>query len=178
MAHVVSGKLRKAPFIKTGCGPQGDSTMYAIELSEMIKSWNSDEKFYANYKALFFAKTQAANEFYAKAFVEGSFVSVACEKLKVEQRDHEGTIYVSLQMENPRLEGALPFIDQGAQGNPHAGGWGQPNQPQQPSQQATQQRAPQQNAQPQYNEPPMDFDDDIPFGYIGIAHSNNLLHCI
>jgi len=34
------------------------------------------------------------------------------------------------------------------------GGWGKPQQP-------AQQRQPQQ--QPQYNEPPMDFDDDIPF---------------
>lgn len=52
------------------------------------------------------------------------------------------------------------------------GGWGQPQQPvqqqaHQPVQQAPQkpapQHAPQQQAQPQYNEPPMDFDDDIPF---------------
>ncbi|MFC3025142.1 single-stranded DNA-binding protein [Vibrio zhugei] len=45
------------------------------------------------------------------------------------------------------------------------GGWGQPQQPapqqrQQPMQQPAQQPAQQ---QPQYNEPPMDFDDDIPF---------------
>ncbi|MGL6258552.1 single-stranded DNA-binding protein [Vibrio sp. WXL103] len=41
--------------------------------------------------------------------------------------------------------------------------WGQPQQPaaQAPRQQAAPQNAPQQ--QPQYNEPPMDFDDDIPF---------------
>ncbi|MCQ1060063.1 single-stranded DNA-binding protein [Photobacterium sp. DNB23_23_1] len=51
------------------------------------------------------------------------------------------------------------------------GGWGQPQQPaaapQQnfAPQQQQQQQAPQQQAapQPQYNEPPMDFDDDIPF---------------
>lgn len=51
---------------------------------------------------------------------------------------------------------------------------GQQSQPQQPQQRAPQQPAPQQ----QYNEPPMDFDDDIPFGYIGIAHSNHLLQVI
>lgn len=38
------------------------------------------------------------------------------------------------------------------QARPQQGGWGQPQQPQQ-----------QQSAPPQYNEPPMDFDDDIPF---------------
>ncbi|MDN3608302.1 single-stranded DNA-binding protein [Vibrio ostreicida] len=51
------------------------------------------------------------------------------------------------------------------------GGWGQPQQPMQQNQPAMQQPpvqqpshtpAPQQS-QPQYNEPPMDFDDDIPF---------------
>ncbi|GLO59750.1 hypothetical protein MACH09_02580 [Vibrio sp. MACH09] len=55
------------------------------------------------------------------------------------------------------------------------GGWGQPQQPvQQPAQQQPVQQqpmqsqaapkpAPQQQPQQQYNEPPMDFDDDIPF---------------
>jgi single-strand DNA-binding protein len=39
------------------------------------------------------------------------------------------------------------------------GGWGQP---QQPAKSAQTQQAPQQSV-PQYNEPPLDFDDDIPF---------------
>ena len=58
-----------------------------------------------------------------------------------------------------------------AQGGQSAqqGGWGQPQQPQyqapaQQQQAPAQKPAPQQQpAQPQYNEPPMDFDDDIPF---------------
>ena len=50
----------------------------------------------------------------------------------------------------------------GGQGQ-QQGGWGQPQQPQQQQYSApAQQQAPQQG-QPQYNEPPMDFDDDIPF---------------
>ena len=62
------------------------------------------------------------------------------------------------------------------------GGYGQPQQPaQQPAQQApVQQQAParqQQNA-PQYNEPPADFDDSIPFAPIGLMYSNALMHCI
>ncbi|HAS62967.1 MAG TPA: single-stranded DNA-binding protein [Vibrio sp.] len=60
----------------------------------------------------------------------------------------------------------------GGQGAPMGGqqqqqqqGWGQP---QQPAMHQQQQKAPQQvqqapQQQPQYNEPPMDFDDDIPF---------------
>ncbi|CAM0009305.1 hypothetical protein VPHK367G1_0028 [Vibrio phage K367 g1] len=169
MAHTVSGKLRKAPFIKTGCGPQGDSTMYAIELSEMIKAYNSDEKFYTNYSALFFAKTPAANDFYAKAFAEGSFVVVSCEKLKTDiQQGQDGRTFVKMQMENPRLEGAMPISDMGGQQQQQQG-WGQPQQPQQapmqqqPMQQQQQYNTPPNQSQPQYNAPPADFDDDIPF---------------
>ncbi|CAM0009024.1 hypothetical protein VPHK373_0030 [Vibrio phage K373] len=166
MAHTVSGKLRKAPYIKTGCGPQGDSTMYAIELSEMIKAYNSDEKFYTNYSALFFAKTPSANDFYAKAFAEGSFVVVSCEKLKTDiQQGQDGRTFVKMQMENPRLEGAMPVSDMGGQPQQQQG-WGQPQQPQQapmqqqPMQQQQQYNTPPNQSQPQYNAPPADFDDD------------------
>lgn len=172
MAHVVSGKIRKEPFVKTGCGPNGDSTMYAIELSEVIKAYNSDEKFYTNYSALFFAKTQGANELYSKVFAEGSFVVVACEKLKADiQQGQDGRTFVKMQMENPRLESFLPVSEMGQQ--QQIGNWGQPQQPaQQP-----QQRAPQQNQAPQYNEPPMDWEEEIPFGYIGITN-RKLLNCM
>lgn len=153
MTHVVSGKIRKEPFVKSGCGPQQDSTMYAIELSEVIKSYNSDEKFYTNYSALFFAKTQGANDLYSKVFAEGSFVVVACEKLKTDiQQGQDGRTFVKMQMENPRLESFLPVSEMGQQQ-----GWGQPQQPAQQSQNHPQQRAP----QPQYQPLPGDgFDQN------------------
>ncbi|OTA15065.1 ssDNA-binding protein [Xenorhabdus vietnamensis] len=48
---------------------------------------------------------------------------------------------------------------------PAQGGWGQPQQPQQASQQFSggAPSRPAQSPAPQSNEPPMDFDDDIPF---------------
>ncbi len=160
MAHVVSGIIRKAPFIKDGCGQGGQSKMYAIELSEVTTDYQTKEKSYANYKALFFAKSDAAKGYYDKALAENSFVVVSCEKLKVEQREHNGTVYVSLVMDNARLE-AAKFDDQQ---------WGQPQQ--QPTQQQVnpyqQQQSPQQWQQqqqvakyPQNNE--IDFSDEIPF---------------
>lgn len=163
MSHIVSGKLRKAPFIKEGCGPQGDSTMFIIELAEMNKDWQTQEKSYTNYKAMFFAKTDAAKGYYHKAFAEGSFAVVQCEKLKVDtfQAD-SGVTYVTLNMENARLEGALTVEDQG----------GVPQQPQQqynaPQHQQVQQQQyqqqQQQQAQQQQNNPPQGFDDSqIPF---------------
>lgn len=51
---------------------------------------------------------------------------------------------------------------QGNQGR-QQGGWGQPQQPQQ--------------AQPQYNEPPMDFDDDIPFRDTYARHARSAYAC-
>ncbi|AUR89483.1 hypothetical protein NVP1123O_54 [Vibrio phage 1.123.O._10N.286.48.F3] len=168
MAHVVSGKLRKPPFIKEGVGQDGQSKMYAIELSEMTKDYQSGEKTYTNYKALFFAKTDGAKQFYDKAFEEGSFVVVACEKLKVDVS--ECGQYIRLGMENARLEGALTNEQQGAP----AGGqnWGQPQQPNggQPYNQNPQngqqggnwqQSSPQ--GQQQYTNIPPNFDGDVPF---------------
>lgn len=157
MTHIVQGKIRKAPFIKEGCGPDGMSKMYAVELAEVVKDYKSGEKSYTNYKAMFFAKTQNAQAYYDQALAEGSYIVVSCEKLKIEQREHNGTTYITLMMESPRLDGAN-YPEQGQQ---------QASQQyqQQQRQQAQQQWAnPQQQRQPAYNEPPQDFDDqDIPF---------------
>ena len=163
MAHIVAGKLRKATFIKDGCGPDGMSKMYGIELAEVIKDYKTGEKSYTNYKALFFAKTDAAKGYYDQALAEGSYVVVACEKIKLESREHNGQTYHSLVMENPRLEGAN--YPEAAQNS----GWGQPQQamPQsQPQRQAPQQQRPaQQNHVQQNIQQPQQqqWDSDIPF---------------
>ncbi|HAS6055343.1 TPA: single-stranded DNA-binding protein [Vibrio vulnificus] len=67
----------------------------------------------------------------------------------------------------------------GSRPNPHAGGWGQPQQPSHPapSRQPTAGSHQQHSAPPQYNEPPMDFDDDIPFAPVGLQYPA-LVHCM
>ena len=160
MTHIVQGKIRKAPFIKEGCGPDGMSKMYAVELAEVVKDYKSGEKSYTNYKAMFFAKTQNAQAYYDQALAEGSYIVVSCEKLKIEQREHNGTTYITLMMENPRLDGANYPEQNQQQGQQQASQQYQ----QQQRQQAQQQWAnPQQQRQPAYNEPPIDFSDDVPF---------------
>lgn len=134
--HVVSGLIRKAPFIKSGCGQDGQSTMYAVDLSEMIKGWNGGENTYTNYKAMLFAKSPKAIEFYNKALSEGSFIVLSSDKLKVESRDHNGTTYITLLMDNAQLQGAnYPETAQG---------WSKPVQPNngQPYQQQDQNKPP------------------------------------
>ena len=69
-----------------------------------------------------------------------------------------------MQMLGGRAQGGAP-MGGGQPQQQQQGGWGQPQQPAQQQQYNApqqQQQAPQQQ-QPQYNEPPMDFDDDIPF---------------
>ncbi|HHY0497222.1 single-stranded DNA-binding protein [Vibrio parahaemolyticus] len=57
---------------------------------------------------------------------------------------------------------------------PSQGGWGQPQHPNQGTKYPTNNEP---NNTPQYTEPPMDFDDDIPFAPIGLSASA-LVHCM
>ncbi|MCP3675961.1 MAG: hypothetical protein GY829_16055, partial [Gammaproteobacteria bacterium] len=102
--HIIPGELRKAPFVKQ-VGTQGnEATMFIIELSEMIKDRQTGEKLYTNYSAAIFAKTPAQIDYYNTTLVEGNFIVVNCEKLKVKVSDCKQ--YIKLEMENARLEGA------------------------------------------------------------------------
>ncbi|HFQ5115456.1 TPA: single-stranded DNA-binding protein [Vibrio vulnificus] len=63
----------------------------------------------------------------------------------------------------------------GSKPNPHEGGWGQPQQPKPAAgvKQGNGNHPPHQvppSNKPLYNEPPMDFDDDIPFARLGLQH--------
>ena len=197
--HIVHGELRKATYIKSGVGKDGQSTMFGIELSEMIKDYKTGEKTYTNYKAILFASSPAHVDYYNSALVEGNFVVVNCEKLKIEVS--ECGQYTKLFMDNARLEGS-GYIAQGqvSQSNGNQGQQQQQQQQQQkpaqqqggfsnqPAQQGgfanqgQQQKAPQQQGgfanQGQQQAPSTDFDDDIPFAPIGLAHNNSLIHVI
>ena len=155
--HIIHGELRKAPYIKAGCGQDGQSTMFIIELSEMIKDRQTGEKLYTNYSAAIFAKSPAQIDYYNTSLVEGNFVVVNCEKLKVDVSDSNGKQYIKLQMENARLEGAK-YIESNNQVQ-QQGGFAQQQQQQQQQQGGFAQQqapAPQQQAgfNPQGNWPP------------------------
>ena len=186
--HIVHGELRKAPYIKSGCGQDGQSTMFIIELSEMIKDRQTGEKNYTNYSAAIFAKSPAQIDYYNTSLVEGNYVVVNCEKLKVDVSESNGKQYIKLQMENAKLEGAkyIEAKQGGFQQAPaqQSGGF----QQQAPRQQAPAQggfvnqgrapkQAPQQGGWPHGNqqqqapkvnpqEPSIDYDDDIPFNQV------------
>lgn len=157
--HIVTGTLRRDTFIKSGVGKDGQSTMFGLELSEVIKDYKTGEKSYTNYKAILFAASQAHIDYYHQSLVKGNWVSLSAEKLKVEVSDCGQ--YIKLFMENARID-AVGYIE------PQQGGFQQPPANQGRPQQQRQQQPPQQggfNQQTGQQAPLPDdgFDDDISF---------------
>lgn len=153
--HVVTGVIRKEPYIKEGSNNNGPWKMYAVELSERMKIRNrdgEDETIYTNYRAVFFAKESMIKR-YDEALQMDKVISVTCRTLQIVNREHDGTIYSHNEMIMPQLEFSQREPAQSGGGN-HQSVRGQPQQPK-----------PQQAPKPQNSggNPGMDFDDDIPF---------------
>lgn len=153
MPHTITGEIRKEVYTKEGSGNKGPWKMYAVELSESYKDKDGARQ-YTNYRATFFA-SEAQKNWYDHAFVQGKVISATCEQLSVQQREYNGTNYITLELIQPRLvfsqrEPAQAKSQQPQGGNQFSGG-----------QQAR--KTAQNNTPAQNNEPPMDFYDDIPF---------------
>ena len=142
--HVITGQIRRAPFTKEGQNANGTWKMFAVDLSERYKDKDGQSQ-YTNYRAVFFAK-ESMLDWYNEAFQEGKVVSLSAESLSVDVRDKDGKTYVTVNMNNPRLE----FSQRG-----DAGQQQQPQQHQQRKQPQQQQRQ-----QPQQQNT---YDGDIPF---------------
>ena len=135
--HVITGQIRRAPLTKEGQNANGNWKMFAVDLSERYKDKDGQTQ-YTNYRAVFFAK-ESMLDWYNEAFQEGKVVSVSAESLAVDVRDKDGKTYVTVNMNNPRLE----FSQRG-----DAGGKQKQQQQKQPHQQQQRQQQ---------------FEDDIPF---------------
>lgn len=143
--HVITGQIRRTPFTKEGQNANGSWKMFAVDLSERYKDKDGQTQ-YSNYRAVFFAK-ESMLDWYNEALQEGKVVSVSAETLSVDVRDKDGKTYVTVNMNNPRLEFSQrsDAVSQPKQ---------RQQQPQQQPQQQQQQRQPQQQNH---------FDDSIPF---------------
>lgn len=155
MPHTITGEIRKEVYTKEGSGNKGTWKMYAVELSESYKDKDGARQ-YTNYRAIFFA-SEAQKNWYDHAFVQGKIISATCEQLSVQQRDYNGTNYVTLELIQPRLVFSQRETAQQQQQSGEKGGWGAPQQPK------SQQKDKPNRQSAQNNEPPMNFDDDIPF---------------
>lgn len=141
--HVITGQIRRAPFTKEGQNANGNWKMFAVDLSERYKDKDGQSQ-YTNYRAVFFAKESMLG-WYNEAFQEGKVVSVSAESLSVDVRDKDGKTYVTVNMNNPRLEFSQRGEPQPQQND---------RQQQQNQQQQRQQQQPQKQSQ---------FNEDIPF---------------
>lgn len=141
--HVLTGQIRKAPFTKDGQNAKGNWGMYAIEMSESYKTKDGERK-YTNYRITMFA-SEAQISWYDEAFQEGKVISVSGDSLAVNEREHNGKTYITLELQNPRLM----FSQKGGESAQQQ----QRQQPQQPQQQ---------RKQPQQQSRSTD-EEDIPF---------------
>lgn len=112
MAHTVSGQLRKATFTKQ---LDNGGSMFVVELSEYMKD-KDQQPVYTNYKAAFFPKSQAAYDHLSKALVEGNFIVVTCDKLKIDVSPCGQ--YTKLDMQFPKLDDYFSANQQGQQNQP------------------------------------------------------------
>ncbi len=146
--HIVSGELRKAPYVQSGIGQDGQSVLFIVELSEMTKNRQTGEKQYTNYRASLFAKGGQI-DYYNSVIVEGNFIVVSGEKLTIDVS--QCGKYTKLNMENARLSNA-GYVEQSQAAQPQAqapqqqGGYSQPQYNQAPQQGGF---APQGQPQPQ-----------------------------
>ncbi|MGS9609519.1 hypothetical protein ACQWKN_21990 [Salmonella enterica subsp. enterica serovar Infantis] len=141
--HVITGEIRKEPYVKQGA----NGTLYIVELAESYKDREGNRQ-YTNYKFFFNAKTDGMSSWYFDAFQVGKVVSVSCDQLRIDSNEYNGKIY------NTLTSAGFANLQFSQRGEGQA-----PQQQQRPPQQRQQ---PQQQA-PQNNNPPMDFDEDIPF---------------
>ena len=146
--HVITGQIRKAPYTKDGQNAKGNWKMYAIEMSESYKTKDGERK-YSNYRITMFA-SEAQISWYDEAFQEGKVISVSGDSLAVNEREHNGKVYITLELQNPRLM----FSQRGSELAP---------------QQQRQQQQPQHQSQ---------FEDDIPFAPIGLQYGMSNIYVL
>lgn len=147
MPHIITGEIRKDVYIKDGQGQKGPYRLYVVEISESYKNRDGNRE-YTNYRAPIFA-SEAMQQWLDPQLVKGNVISLQCDQLKVDIREHNGNTYTTLEMLQPKI--VFLGTMTGQQGS---------NTNQQPQRQAQQSRS--QN-QPQSPSPQQNFDDDIPF---------------
>lgn len=156
MPHTITGQIRKDVYTQTGSSAKGEWKMYAVELSE---SWKNKEgqRQYTNYRATVFGSSPAAIQYYDQVLVKDSCASFTSDTLQINQRESNGTNYITLELVNPRLVFA------------QSNGNGQ--------RQASTQQNMQQSSQPSMQNH-LPADDSIPFAPLGLQYSSHAMHSL
>ena len=164
MAITVVGKLGKAATQFQA----GDALGFGVRVGVKFYDRESKSDSWTNYEAVIFAKAPAQIQFYQSALVDGAIIEVSGDKCKIRQYQGQNGLSLSIEILDAKL-GAV-YAPQGQQSNQQAPqrqqqqGYAQPQQRRQPPPANYQGQMPQQ-AQQQYSNmnPPIDFEDDIPF---------------
>jgi len=162
MPHTITGQIRKDVYTKTGSSNKGEWKMYAVELSESWKDKDGQRQ-YTNYRATVFGSSPAAIQYYDQVLTKDACASFSSDTLQVNQREHNGTNYVTLELVNPRLV----FANSG-------GGASQSGS----MQQRAQQQPAMQQASQQFDSPAADYDVDVPFAPFGLQYSSHAIHSL
>lgn len=177
MSHTVSGILnqgaREFAYNSQNGGGVGFNVNFGVKCQDKDRN-----DIYTNYQATFFVDNskQSMLNFYREALQAGALVVVSAEKIRIDVFAGEKGQRITLELLQPRLENV------GQRRQPtQSGSWGQPQQPQANSgnQQRNNQNSGSANGGGQNgqgananqrnnqnngnNNPPVDFDDDIPF---------------
>ncbi|EPD8597399.1 hypothetical protein [Yersinia enterocolitica] len=154
MGHTITIKLQK-PAREFAAG---DSIGFGIRGGVRYYDRKSQKNEFTNYQAVIFAKEGKQAEFYREVLMEGAIVEVFGESIKVDVYDGQNGQSITLELNNARLG----FIEAGnKQGKPQQQESGKSSTPQNQQQWGQQHAQGQMQSRPE--EPPMDFDDDIPF---------------
>lgn len=154
MGHTITIKLQK-PAREFAAG---DSIGFGIRGGVRYYDRKSQKNEFTNYQAVIFAKEGKQAEFYREVLMEGAIVEVFGESIKVDVYDGQNGQSITLELNNARLG----FIEAGnKQGKSQQQESGKSSTPQNQQQWGQQHAQGQMQSRPE--EPPMDFDDDIPF---------------
>ncbi|EGQ9764574.1 single-stranded DNA-binding protein [Vibrio alginolyticus] len=160
---ILVGNLASDPEIRNlpSGGAVANITVATSESWRDKATGENREKTEWNRVVLFGKLAEVAGEYLRK----GSQVYIEGQLQTRKWKDQQGQDRYSTEVVVQGFKGVMQML--GGRGNgtqQQQGGWGQPQQPQQPPQQ-------------QYSEPPMDFDDNIPFAPIGLQFPA-ILHCM
>jgi len=162
MPHTITGQIRKDVYTKTGSSNKGDWKMYSVELSESWKDKDGQRQ-YTNYRATVFGSSPAAIQYYDQVLVKDGCASFTSDNMQVNQREHNGTNYITLELVNPRLV----FANSG-------GNSSQSNS----SQHRPQQQSGIQQAGQQFNPSTADYDIDVPFAPFCLQYPSHAIHSL
>lgn len=168
---ILIGNLGQDPEVKYM--PSGDAVAnVSIATSESWKDKNTGEQKEKTewHRVSIFGKTaEIAGEYLRK----GSKVYIEGQLQTRKWQDQNGQDRYTTEVVIRPFNGAMQML--GGKGEQGANHNHPRQQAQQPQQQAPQSQS-QQSPKPQHSDMP-DFDDDIPFGYIGIQY-RNIVHCM